>query len=224
MMRIEQLGSRAHVELLCELYTSVWPNLTINSDQVFKSLNYPESAHHIAIDGQGALAGFISAFPVYHQTNQTRRWQLDLLGTQPDHRQKGVAKALLSTSIDFAKRRGFNKFESVIREKNIASEYSFSRLGFTQQKKHECVGYRRKLSADKIQSLKANCEVIEVSTFVVDGIWLEEVVSFDDLNENLIRQESGQLPLSMLVPEDTNFTLNSEWESFGTFYKWQMGH
>lgn len=57
-------------------------------------LNYNESVIYVA-DLDGTLAGFTQLYPIFSSTRMKRMWLLNDLYVNENHRQQGIAKALI---------------------------------------------------------------------------------------------------------------------------------
>lgn len=77
--------------------------------------------------GDGAVVGFVAAFPTWGLTG--RRWEIDLLAVHPDWRGQGIATGLIRASAEGGAHLA-KQARAVVATDNTASARAFARAGF----------------------------------------------------------------------------------------------
>lgn len=89
-----------------------------------------ESMIFIAID-DGKYAGFTQLYPSFSSVGMKKIWILNDLFVAPDHRQKGIARALINHVLGHSKETGRKKVVLSTAYDNFNAQKLYEKLGFT---------------------------------------------------------------------------------------------
>ena len=96
-------------------------------------LNKEESVIFIALD-KDAYAGFTQLYPSFSSVGMKKIWILNDLFVSAEHRQKGVARALISQVIEYTKATGRSKVVLSTAHSNIKAQKLYEKIGFVKEK------------------------------------------------------------------------------------------
>ena len=94
-------------------------------------LTREESIVFIAIENE-QYAGFTQLYPAFSSVGMTKIWILNDLFVSADHRQKGVAKSLITRVIEYGKVSGRKKVALSTAYDNNSAQKLYEKLGFTR--------------------------------------------------------------------------------------------
>mmetsp|Transcript_15859 Transcript_15859/g.61963 ORF Transcript_15859/g.61963 Transcript_15859/m.61963 type:complete len:257 (-) Transcript_15859:31-801(-) len=139
-----------------------------------------------------ALAGIAAAFPSVGR-NGRQRWEVDLIGTHPAARRRGVAATLLTALLERGREAvpGPCLCRALIRVDNIASQGLFASKGFVRTPQEHYIWTREyDASPQGAQASSApSCHMIPVDTLLYAGLWLEDLAASGDLVAELTTVE-----------------------------------
>ena len=148
----------------------VWPDEPLDAVYVSRLIAERQRTTHVAeLDGQ--VVGFVDGFQT-ETASAEPRWEVDLLAVSPRAQGHGIGKLLVRTSLDMGTAVGATSARGLIRVDNVASERVFAACGFKPDtsSSHLWVG-----SGLRFVTEQHGMHVVRVSTFLYEGIWLEEV-------------------------------------------------
>lgn len=94
-----------------------------------------ESIIFIAIENK-EQAGFTQLYPSFSSIGLKRIWILNDLFVSTDHRQKGIAQALITHTIKYCKTTGRKKIVLSTAYDNVYAQKLYEKLGFTHSEFH----------------------------------------------------------------------------------------
>jgi sialic acid synthase SpsE/RimJ/RimL family protein N-acetyltransferase len=124
---------------------------------------------------QGQRVAFLRFRPVVHPINARLRCCEISINVSPEHRKKGVAKAVLTESLPLIKQRGYDAVYAEIKEDNVVSQKVFTSAGY------EYIGKAEKEVDDTKQSYSIFCYLAGLSQ---DSIHWKEVYIIAEAGSN----------------------------------------
>lgn len=95
-------------------------------------LENKESIAFVAID-EGQYAGFTQLYPSFSSVGLKRIWILNDLFVLPEHRQNGIAQALINHVIDYCKSTGRSKIVLSTAYDNLNAQQLYEKMGFVKE-------------------------------------------------------------------------------------------
>jgi ribosomal protein S18 acetylase RimI-like enzyme len=95
-------------------------------------LNKEESVVFVALD-EDAYAAFTQLYPSFSSVGMKKIWILNDLFVSAEHRQKGIARSLISHVIDYAKTTGRTKVVLSTAYSNINAQKLYEKMGFFKE-------------------------------------------------------------------------------------------
>lgn len=95
-------------------------------------LSKEESIVFVAIDNN-EFAGFIQLYPSFTSVGMKRIWILNDLFVAAEHRQKGVAYALINKVIEYSRETGRSKVVLSTAYSNINAQKLYEKVGFEKE-------------------------------------------------------------------------------------------
>lgn len=95
-------------------------------------LNKEESVIFVALDKE-AYAGFTQLYPSFSSVGMKKIWILNDLFVSAEHRQKGIAQALINHVIDYSKLTGRKKVVLSTAYDNLNAQKLYEKLGFSRE-------------------------------------------------------------------------------------------
>ncbi len=86
-----------------------------------------------AADATGPLLGFMQLYPSYSSTRMARAWILNDLFVMPAARKAGVARALLSRALEFARATGAAEMSLETASDNTIAQAAYEKLGWQRE-------------------------------------------------------------------------------------------
>jgi ribosomal protein S18 acetylase RimI-like enzyme len=80
-----------------------------------------------------AVTGFTQLYPSFSSVGMKKIWILNDLFVADEHRQKGIAQALISQVIEFSKSTGRKKVVLSTAYDNFGAQKLYEKLGFTRE-------------------------------------------------------------------------------------------
>ena len=173
-----QSADRINISKLIEAKQAVWPQENCDPQNIAQTLNSPH--HHTAVWMEdGRVAAFVDGFLTADLQGQPR-WEVDLLGTRPEYRGRGLARALIEDSLVAGFQRGARFARALIQVENAASQRAFAACGFCQTP----ATWRLWVCADPLReevNLPRGQALVAVQTINYQGVWLEGELSKEGL-------------------------------------------
>ncbi len=95
-------------------------------------LSKEESIVFVAIDNN-EFAGFTQLYPSFTSVGMKRIWILNDLFVAAEHRQKGIAQALISKVIEYSRETGRSKVVLSTAYSNINAQKLYEKIGFEKE-------------------------------------------------------------------------------------------
>ncbi len=123
----------------------------------------------------GVIAGFVDAF-VTVALDGLARWEVDLLGVDPQWRNRGIARQLVLASLRAALSLDLRYARALIRTDNYPSQRAFAWCGFAPQSIPSVLYVGEPVTAPA-PSLPDGARLVTVETFTYGGVWIEGAFS-----------------------------------------------
>ncbi len=191
-----------HIQTIINLHMLVWSNELIIPDQFQLCLNQPTHCVHMAcVEDNSQIVGYISGFMTRTAQDQ-KRWEVDLLAVHPDYRGRGIAQALVRSSVQAGKGQGAAFSRALTQVDNYAVHSTFGRVGFTTGRVISELlvshGNRQPKSAPQSEAY-----LIPVETLTYRGVWVE-----NDYSEAAL--QAGQIETSRCGCDVTGVVIPTE--------------
>ena len=127
-VRSWQVAYRGHMPdefldgLDAEKRTNMWRELTQNPDKIV----------FVADDRKGNIVGFSALGPSRDTDADPNTAEVSAIYVHPEQWQKGIGRALLSTSLDEVRKRGFDQVTLWVLESNQRARSFYESFGFMQ--------------------------------------------------------------------------------------------
>jgi GNAT superfamily N-acetyltransferase len=147
---------------------AVWPDEAVDESLIGAAIAHPGHAAFVAAAPDGRTLAFADGFTTGLPDGRLR-WELDLLGTLPEARGRGLGTELIRACTAAGWQRGAAFARALIRLGNAASERAFGRAGYTAEGP-ELSLYVQSEDRDRAP---AGMRPVPVTTMRYEGIWLE---------------------------------------------------
>lgn len=141
-----------------------------NADRIASVIRFTTRSTLVETADDGTLIGFVDAFMTV-SADGLPRWEVDLIGTHPDYRGRGIAQRLINASIQIGREQGAQSIRALIHIDNAASAGAFQRVGF-----HPAAGTHELFISDspaEPSKPSTKAHLIPVCTLTYSGIWVE---------------------------------------------------
>ena len=128
MIEIKRLGDE-HIDRLCELEKSCFSVPWSRESFVWAKDN--ENAYFIIAEDEGKIVGYAGLCFVLDEGDIAN------VATSPEHRRRGIAAALMSDILTFAKENGIMHLMLEVRESNAGAIALYEKIGFTKVAKRK---------------------------------------------------------------------------------------
>jgi ribosomal protein S18 acetylase RimI-like enzyme len=91
-----------------------------------------ESIVFVAVD-EGKYAGLVQLYPSFSSVGMKRIWILNDLFVSADHRQKGIAQALINHVIEYGRSTGRSKVVLSTAYSNTIAQRLYEKIGFAKE-------------------------------------------------------------------------------------------
>ncbi|GAB4532093.1 MAG: GNAT family N-acetyltransferase [Pleurocapsa sp.] len=133
-------ASLEHLEELSELFDRYRVFYQASSDLeaakkfLQERFQKSDSMIFVASNDNGSLTGFTQLYPSFSSVSMKRVWILNDLFVEKSHRQKGVAKSLISMAESFARQTGAVRIILATQISNTTAQYLYESLGYIKDK------------------------------------------------------------------------------------------
>jgi GNAT superfamily N-acetyltransferase len=170
----------------------------------------------------GQVIGFVDGFLTIAQ-NGTRRWELDLLGVQPDFHGRGAGKKLIETFTDAAKQYDATLVRALVATDNTSMQTAMTKTGY--QRLPDVYELHIASAEGKAVNAPENAYLIPVNTFTYRGIWLEGHISQQAIDAaNTIRTNHDWDVVGAVISQNDIAALDTvraaEFTLIKTFHWW----
>ena len=107
---------------------AAWPGEASQAASIAAVIRQPGHATLVAVEN-GRVLGFVDGF-LTHALAGVRRWEVDLLAVHPDHRRRGIGRALVTACTDAGRTAGAARARALIQLDNVGSQNTFARCGY----------------------------------------------------------------------------------------------
>lgn len=157
---------------IAEVKSRVWPDEATDMTRIATALSNSDHAAFVA-SHSGLIVGFIDSFATF-SSQGIKRWEVDLLAVNPDHRGQRLGERLVRASTAAGRRKGATIARALVHVENAVSQRTFAGCAY-QPSEVVCNLY---VSASKLDALQAarsaqGMHLIPVNTFNYRGLWLE---------------------------------------------------
>lgn len=191
-----------------------------NADRIASVIRSTTRSTLVEENEAGELIGFVDAFMTV-SSEGLPRWEIDLLGTHPEYRGRGIAQRLISASVESGRAQGAQRIRALIHVDNAASAHAFQRVGFqSTQTTRELYISNQPAVTSLIPPDRAH--LIPVCTLTYSGIWIEADQSSQALLAGrAIRTKYDWFIAGALLPTGT--PVPESYVSVGTYRWWLFG-
>ena len=160
---------------IAAIKAAAWPDEpSLDPSYYARVLKEPDHITLVA-EVNDRVLGFVDGFLTL-AADGARRWEIDLVAVHPVGRRRGLGQALVEACMKSGFENGASYARALIRVDNIASQCTFTRCGFHQEKER-CQLYITMSGEDDGSSAPSDTHLIPVMTLNYCGLWVEGVRS-----------------------------------------------
>lgn len=190
-----------------------------NAERIASVIRFTTRSTLVEENEEGVLIGFVDAFMTV-SADGVPRWEIDLLGTHPAYRGRGIAQRLIKASVQAAHEQGADFIRALIHVDNAASANAFQRVGFQPAASTREL-YVSDQPTDAPLMPPAIAHLIHVCTLTYSGIWIENDHSPQSLaTARAIRAKYNGFIAGVLLP--TGSPPPESFARVGTYRWWYL--
>ncbi len=153
---------------------AAWPGEASEAAHIAAVIRQPGRATLVAIEN-GRVLGFVDGF-LTSALAGVRRWEVDLLAVHPDHRRRGIGRALVTVCTDAGRAAGAALARALIQLDNVGSQNTFARCGY-QVNGAVCRLFVSTSGGASGPTPPPDAHLIPVVTLNYRGLWIEGKLS-----------------------------------------------
>jgi GNAT superfamily N-acetyltransferase len=205
---------------IAALLTATWSDDTADEGRITRVLADSNSRATAAAYDSDRLVGFVDGFLTV-DSQGTRRWEVDLLAVDVVYHNQGIARRLITNSIEEGRRLGATVARALVHADNVRASKAFARAGFRQRGDLRTLVICTDPLVDAVSD--PSIFMIPVATFTYIGWWVEGSYTASALQaaRHHLSLHSGDLVGAVATPADVLHAEACGYFVVGNYRWWQ---
>ncbi|KAH8655281.1 hypothetical protein BX600DRAFT_500505 [Xylariales sp. PMI_506] len=169
-------SAQLHSKQIAAFLDTVWPGEHHSIGDITVSLSAENHRAFVALESAQTstahVVGFVDGFHTTSPATGVRRWELDLLAVDPDHRGRGIGRGLVEASVEAGRSMGCNIIRALVRVDNMSCHHTLMGCKFAPNEEVVALQVCDELPR-VLGNPPAGTDIIPVQTCNYHGYWLE---------------------------------------------------